>query len=270
MVSQVIPLEKLYNTRDLGGMPGEGGRLIRKGKLIRSGHLYFASPADVRELSGRISMIVDFRNRQESLEKPDPDLGAGYINLPIIQEMVTGVTREEKSFRQITEELIHNPEGAFEYMKQVYQTFVTNEFAMSQYAHFLDLLLEEREGAVLWHCTAGKDRAGFASVIVQELLGVDRGQIMADYMWTNECLKPEVEPLIAMLQEMLQDDSEEARESLEILFGARREFLESLYEIVEKNYGSFAAFAEQKLGVNQEKRRCLQELYLEKREETFI
>ena len=265
MVSQVIPLEKLYNTRDLGGMPGEGGRLIRKGKLIRSGHLYFASPADVRELSGRISMIVDFRNRQESLEKPDPDLGASYINLPIIQEMVTGVTREEKSFRQITEELIHNPEGAFEYMKQVYQTFVTNEFAMSQYAHFLDLLLEEREGAVLWHCTAGKDRAGFASVIVQELLGVDHGQ---NYMWTNECLKPEVEPLIAMLQEMLQDDSEEARESLEILFGARSEFLESLYETVEKNYGSFDAFAEQKLGVNEEKRRRLVELYLEEREKT--
>ena len=107
-------------------------------------------------------------------------------------------------------------------------------------------------------------------MIVQELLGVDRGQIMADYMWTNECLKPEVEPLIAMLQEMMHDDSEEAKETLEILFGARREFLESLYEIVEKNYGSFAAFAEQKLGVNQEKRRCLQELYLEKREETFI
>ena len=263
MVSQVIPLEKLYNTRDLGGLQGEGGHLIRKGKLIRSGHLFFASPADIEELSGRVDMIVDFRNKQESLEKPDPDLGAGYINLPIIQELVTGVTREEKSFSEITKELIHNPQGAADYMKQVYQTFVTNDFAMSQYAHFLDLLLEEREGAVLWHCTAGKDRAGFAAVIVQELLGVSRDQIVEDYMWTNVCLEPEVEPLIGMIQKMLQDDSEEARESLAILFGARRDFLESLYETIERDYGNFASFAEQKLGVSEEKRSRLQEMYLE-------
>ena len=69
MISQVIPFEKLNNTRDLGGMPGADGRRIKKGKLIRSGHLYFASPRDIECLSGKIGLIVDFRNKQEAAEK---------------------------------------------------------------------------------------------------------------------------------------------------------------------------------------------------------
>ena len=258
-----IPLEKIYNTRDLGGMVTMDGRGIRSGKLIRSGHLYFGSENDIAQLSGKIGLIVDFRNHQEALEKPDPDLGAVYINLPIIQEMVTGVTREEKSFSQVMNELLHDPAAAFVYMKKVYRTFVTNEFAMAQYAHFADLLLAERDGAVLWHCTAGKDRAGFASVIVQELLGVDRAQIMEDYMITNEYLKPEVEPLIEMIIARVQEDTPEIRETLDYLFGAKEEFLTSLYETVKEIYGSFDAFAEQKLGIHEEKRRRLHELYLE-------
>lgn len=263
-MSKVIPFEKLYNTRDLGGMTGAGGRKIKSGKLIRSGHLYFASENDLAWLSGRIGLIVDFRNKQEAKEKADPRLpGADYVHLPIIQEMVTGITREEKSFGQIMTELLHNPEGALAYMEQVYTTFVTNDFAISQYAHFLDLLLQEREGAVLWHCTAGKDRAGFASILVQHLLGVSREDILEDYMMTNQCLVPEVEPLIAMIQKQVHDDSPQVRQVLEILFGARKEYLAALYEKIQERFGSFEAFVEQALGIDQEKRARLQEMYLE-------
>jgi protein-tyrosine phosphatase len=160
-------------------------------------------------------------------------------------------------------ELLHNPEGALAYMEQVYTTFVTNDFAISQYAHFLDLLLQERKGAVLWHCTAGKDRAGFASILVQHLLGVSREDILEDYMMTNQCLVPEVEPLIAMIQKQVHDDSPQVRQVLEILFGARKEYLAALYEKIQERFGSFEAFVEQALGIDQEKRARLQEMYLE-------
>lgn len=263
-MSTVIPFEKLYNTRDLGGMNAAGGRKIKSGKLIRSGHLYFASENDLAWLSGRIGLIVDFRNKQEAKEKADPKLpGADYVHLPIIQEMVTGITREEKSFGQIMNELLHDPAGALAYMQQVYTTFVTNDFAISQYAHFLELLLQEREGAVLWHCTAGKDRAGFASILVQHLLGVSREDILTDYLLTNKCLEPEVEPLIEMIQEQTHDDSLEVHEVLDILFGARKEYLAALYEKIQERFGSFEAFEEQALGIDQEKRARLQEMYLE-------
>lgn len=263
-MSTVIPFEKLYNTRDLGGMTGEGGRRIRSEKLIRSGHLFSASENDKKWLSGKIGLIIDFRNKQEAKEKADPVLpGADYVHLPIIQEMVTGITREEKSFGQIMTELLHNPDGALAYMEQVYTTFVTNDFAISQYAHFLELLLQERAGAILWHCTAGKDRAGFASILVQHLLGVSREDILEDYMMTNQCLVPEVEPLIAMIQKQVHDDSPQVRQVLEILFGARKEYLAALYEKIRERFGSFEAFEEQALGIDQEKRARLQAMYLE-------
>ena len=38
-----------------------------------------------------------------------------------------------------------------------------------------------RHEAVLFHCTAGKDRTGMLSVLLLSLIGVDRYDILADY-----------------------------------------------------------------------------------------
>ena len=67
-----IQLEKMSNTRDLGGFPTANG-IVKPHLLYRSGQLFFATEADLRKLSEEgITQIVDFRSEEERSEKPDP------------------------------------------------------------------------------------------------------------------------------------------------------------------------------------------------------
>ncbi|MCR4657452.1 MAG: tyrosine-protein phosphatase [Lachnospiraceae bacterium] len=50
----------------------------------------------------------------------------------------------------------------------MYHASAESDFAASQYARFIRLLMEPRENAVVWHCTAGKDRVGIGAAIIQE------------------------------------------------------------------------------------------------------
>jgi protein-tyrosine phosphatase len=97
----------------------------------------------------------------------------------------------------------------------------------------------ENEHATLWHCTAGKDRAGLATVIVLEILGVDRGLIIDDYLLTQTYLKPEVDELIVLLTEA---DPTLDPDLLRIFFGTDREYIQTVYKVVEETYGNFDAF----------------------------
>ncbi|MBQ8995972.1 MAG: tyrosine-protein phosphatase [Oscillospiraceae bacterium] len=242
-ISCKISFEGLNNTRDLGGMRTKQGQHILPGKLIRSGQLHSATEKDISVLSVDLALVVDFRTEQERVEKPDPYM-AGVINLhlPVFESLAAGVTREEKSDAEAFAMVSSDPQKACQYMLETYIGFVTNDFSVSQYSKFVRLLLEPRDKAVLWHCTAGKDRAGFASVIVQELLGVGRDDIFADYLKTNEYLKTEVGRLLEIFGQNMGAPDEKTTKSLDYLFGAHEEYLAGIYEKVEELYGGFDSF----------------------------
>ena len=154
------------------------------------------------------------------------------------------------------------PDKARRYMQNTYLGFVTNPFSLSQYSRFLRLLLISREKGILWHCTAGKDRAGFASVLVQELLGVDRDDIFADYLKTNQCLHEEIRQLCDMVGQSMGGLDEKSALALDYLFGAHEEYLAGLYKKVDETCGSFAAFLEDKLTITREDIEKLQATFL--------
>ena len=261
-MSAKLDFQQLNNTRDLGGMPAADGRTIVPGKLIRSGHLYFASESDCDRLNTLVDEVVDFRTDGECAEKPDPELAfVTFHHLPIFGKLTAGVTREEAADRIALDSMLGDAGAAREYMCRTYESFVTGEVALAGYRRFVELLSAPREGALLWHCTAGKDRAGFASVIVQEILGVPRHLIMRDYLYTNECLRPEVESLNAMMRART-DVGPVTDAALSYLFGAHEEYLKAAYEMVAASYGTFARFLERELGVTLEVREALRKRYL--------
>ena len=262
-MSRKIPLQNLDNTRDLGGTKTADGRTIADGMLIRSGHLHDAGADDIAYLTGHVGLIVDFRTENERAGKPDPDIpGTEYLHLPIIESLAAGISRDIESDEDAFTMVAGDPDKARQYMMNTYLIFVTNKYSISQYRRFVDLLLQEREKAVLWHCTAGKDRAGFASVIVQELLGVTRNDIMEDYLQTNVYLKKEIEQLMSMIGCQMGGLTEKAERALKYLFGAHEEYVAGIYKKTEEIYGSFDAFLENALLVSPEERKAMQERYL--------
>ena len=263
-MSERMKMNRLNNTRDLGGMITADGRRIRPGKLIRSGHLYYADEADCALLADTVSVIVDFRTARETAEKPDPVFpGVKYHALPVLTESSAGITREEGTDRNSMVSLMREPESAKAHMCRMYRTIGSSPECAARYETFVRILLENREKAVLWHCTAGKDRAGFASVIIEELLGVSRADIYEDYLMTNVFLREEVDALMGELKQMAGAGDAVSEESMRILFSADREYLDALYDAIEETCGGMETYLRDVLHVSDADRAILKERYLQ-------
>ena len=116
--------------------------------------------------------------------------------------------------------------------------------------------------AVLWHCTAGKDRAGIASALIEELLGVPRDDIITDYLKTNEYLQGDILFLTDFIKKQAGIESDIADEALRNLLGADEEYIGAYYAAVDEKFGSFDVFVRDGLGLSAEDVARLKALYL--------
>ena len=286
MPSRLLIFDKLHNTRDLGGMRVPDGRSIRPGLLIRSGHLADLSEGDVARLSPIARTIVDFRTQDERREQPDREIpGAGNVHIPIVESLTAGISREALADLELFSLFLSKPAQARDYMCGMYG-LLAEDFSAKQYGRFLQILLDA-EGGVLWHCTAGKDRAGIASAIVEEILGVPREDIVADYLMTNECLRRDIRSLTDLVKKMNgmdsppadvapgylpsrgrlpepagSSDSPTADVALGYLLGAKEEYIRSFYKAVDDKYGSFDGFVRDALGLDDAARAAFRDKYL--------
>jgi len=56
----------------------------------------------------------------------------------------------------------------------------------AEWARFLRLFAEPNRYSILYHCTAGRDRTGVATVLLLETIRVPREEIVGDYLLSNE------------------------------------------------------------------------------------
>ena len=263
-ISKQIKNEKVPNLRDLGGMEGADGKQIRSGLLFRSEQLYHASEKDVAFLEALpLKKIMDFRNPKEAAEKPDPCLkGCTNVPLSIIDEATLVSWENDKTLKgaRESEAAKNDPKTGAEGMCEIYRNFVRIEYSRAQYARFLKEILDTQDGAVLWHCTLGKDRCGWGSVLVQSMLGVSREAIVADYLYTNECLKDEIAGMMAMLQKMTEKTN--LGNAGAALVEAREEYLQAAFDEIDRLYGSMDAFLRDGLAVDESMKQAFRARYL--------
>ena len=183
--------------------------------------------------------MIDFRNDYERKKRPDliPE-GVIYHSIPIIDE--ESVSNEEKNWTAV--DAVLNFEGdPDEFMVRQYQNLITDQYSVKMYARFLDVLLRQEEGAVLWHCSTGKDRTGVGTALLLCALGVSREDIMEDYMKSNACLEDEMEYIIRLMETKTIVDPG-IMDRIGILFRVREEYLDAVFETIEEKYGSVERF----------------------------
>ncbi len=259
ILSRHLEVDGLNNTRDLGGMQTKDGRTIKSGKLIRSGKLHVLK--DTEWLAENVSLVIDLRSSNEVTETPDPvPEGVEFLHLPIFEMRKSGVTRDRESDRGM---VAMTPETALQRMAGVYVTFLTNDYSRSQFARLVRLLLEPREKAVLWHCYAGKDRTGTAAIFIQEILGVAKEDILADYMISGEYLADELREQVAERGRQTGSMDETQEKIMRCFIDTHIEYPEIVYKTAEDNYGSFDDFIREGLGITDEERETLRRMYLE-------
>lgn len=259
-----IALQMLPNVRDLGYLKTASGQRIAGRKLIRAGALIEASATDIDLLVSTydVQTVVDLRTPDEREQRPDPVdkmPRARFFNVPILGFSATGVTREDglAGMAKGLSALEGNPE---QLMLDLYPRMLLEEGGIRGYSHFFKILAEVDEGAVLWHCSAGKDRAGLASFLLLSVLGVCHEAIVLDYLATNQYLSERVDDLKKLIPQ--KDLSEGLLQSLQVLNSASEAFLDAGVAAVVQEYGSVNSYLERALGVDDGLQELLRKKYL--------
>lgn len=156
--------------RDLGGIKTKDGREISYKKLIRSAAL---TDAEEEDLAG-ISAVIDLRTPEEAREKPDKTYEVPYLYQPVFEGLVKGITKENRN------RWVGAPD-----MDEIYARIVDHHYESFRTTLLTIMNHDYSTGAILWHCSEGKDRCGITTALVLEVLGVPRDQIMEDYLKTN-------------------------------------------------------------------------------------
>jgi protein-tyrosine phosphatase len=144
-------------------------------------------------------------------------------------------------------------------MRDAYRAFVTDYSEV--WASMFQRLAQAESLPTVVHCTAGKDRTGFASAIVLLALGVPEETIFEDYLSTNYYQQNFLRFVLRWvpLYSFFRTDPEDLLPLLE----ARREYLQTSLDEMVTRYGSIDAYLEQALGLDAELRVKLEHHLLE-------
>lgn len=188
-----LHLDGAKNFRDLGGYRTMSGEWVKEGVAFRSGKLGGLSPAEwtTVEDSG-VNLDIDLRNLQERTQQPDnPPVGMDYR----VDDVVGIPGPRPVSLADCTPWVLVNAGVALSEMTQEtsnsaftamsYPLMVCYSGAEQAYHDMLTQIAEDETGAVVFHCSAGKDRTGWGAAVLLTILGVPRGTVVADFMLSN-------------------------------------------------------------------------------------
>lgn len=250
-----IKLKSIVNIRDFEGIVTADGKNLKRGRFIRSSALYNLSHNDRRILFDeyRVRTIIDLRTEAEVTEKPDSyPKGVTYINIPLIDEATAGVTHEQRQNRDLS---------AVPDMRDLYRLVVTNEKSARNFKEIFRVILSGYEkGAVLWHCTEGKDRCGLVSALFLFLLGVEREEVTANYMLTNLYNKRKARKYYYLI--LLYKWNRSLAKKVRGMFIADESYLDAALDAIIRKYGSIESFLKNELGITDAQRQKLKDFYL--------
>ncbi|MBI5276184.1 MAG: tyrosine-protein phosphatase [Burkholderiales bacterium] len=216
--------------------------LVRPHTLFRSEHLGALDEDDARQIQALgITRVLDFRGVNEREEAvcrlPDVKVHSLAIEPTVVQNLVALLD----AGHQVSEADIVG------LMQDTYRGFVREN--THRFAKFFGHLLESNEPTV-FHCTAGKDRTGFAAALVLGALGASPDEVMRDYMLTNEMHKPR----------WLSSTRLPAHVAY-VLARVQPEFLHAAFEAVDADYGSLEGYLRDGLALGEPERARLRALY---------
>lgn len=204
---------------------------MRRGMFLRAPALRNLDATEVATLAAlQLGLIVDFRQPIEVADWP--------VTVPASDtaRRLSLAVRTGASARLLMAEASAPVDhaAATAAMTEAYRDFV--RLNADTFAAFLRAVVSA-PGPVLFHCTAGKDRTGFAAALLLAALGVGRVEIMADFMATADLWTPDADLVGQILPA--------ARPAV---LGVQTAYLDAAFEELDRMHGGAAAFATAVLG----------------------
>jgi protein tyrosine/serine phosphatase len=241
-----LELGGAVNVRDVGGLPTVDGRTTRSGVLVRADNLQDLTPEDVDLLRGHgVRTVLDLRTSAEheiTGAGPLRSTDVRHVHLDLIPHGFDARDDDlvEKAIPH--EDAGDGPDST--YMDHFYIDYVNH--APQAVATALRTIADPRNGAVLVHCAAGKDRTGVVVALALSLVGVTRQAVVDDYVRSDERIMAVRERLLGT--DLYREDMERRTpESLRV-HGAN---MERFLDRVDATYGGVHGLA-MTVGVDEE------------------
>ena len=239
-----LSLAGASNFRDLGGYAGRDGRSTRWRQIFRSNHLGHLTEDDIAVVRGLgVTRAFDFRGAEERQAALCLMNDVTVHSLPVEPTVVAALRAIAASGTQLS------TDHAAEVMRESYRGYVqqnTRRF-QSLFAHML-----EDQAPLVIHCTAGKDRTGFACALILHAFGVSKDVIAEDYLLTNRYYRRDP-----------NNGSELPEDVKNVLGTVQTSFLGAAFEAIDADYGDLETYFRDGLGLGRPERAALEARYLQ-------
>ncbi|WP_062213275.1 tyrosine-protein phosphatase [Streptomyces sp. NBRC 109706] len=244
-------LDAIRNFRDVGGLPTTDGRVVRHGRLFRSGHLAHATETDQAFLNSLgLHTVFDFRNAaDQALDGHDVPLpGVRHVNIPLSDPAAGGAFWELVRRGEVKRLRRALAEGqGVRQMCDSYREIIRTR--TEEQGRVLRALAAGDVPALL-HCAAGKDRAGLTVAVVLLAVGVSRETIAEDYLKSNAAHRRyRLRRASSGEERELTALDQEIQELLAPMFDARIEYLTTAFDTIDRDWGGTDAYLTTALGL---------------------
>ena len=241
-LSRHVALDGAVNVRDIGGYRIVGGPEVVRGRLFRGDSLSQLTSSDTERLDRLVlRTVIDFRTPGEVLLGGDDHLpfAVEYAHLPVsggdlgaIYELIAGGDHERQR-REL------GGGRAASFMVEMNRGFIADPRQREAFGAALRLLCSPGRLPLLYHCTGGKDRAGWMTAIVLTALDVPRELVLRDYLLSNDFHRTGYQKLrFDLVKTGIVADPELLRPVLEL----SATYLGAAFEEADRQYGSFGRF----------------------------
>jgi protein-tyrosine phosphatase len=238
-----LSLEGASNFRDLGGYPAGDGRGVRWRRIFRSNHLGHLTEDDVKIVRGLdVKRAFDFRGVDERRAAECVIKEINVHSLPI-EPTVVAALRAKLQARALSSG------DALEIMRESYRGYV--RLNTHSFRELFANLLDDTAPLVI-HCTAGKDRTGFACALILHALGVPDQVISEDYLLTNRFYRRDPNSAPDLPADVRQ-----------AIGSVQASFLAAGFDAVNAQYGDLESYFRDGLGLGTPERNELKARYLQ-------
>ena len=252
---RMLPLDGPDNFRDLGGLPTADGRRVKWGHFYRADALDDLSADDLDYVASLdVATVMDFRSETERAAAPDvlPE-GIDYRHVPIYNE-----SEDTTQIRERIRAGTFPVEEAENLLVEVNRLLGSSE--ADRFQPFANAIASPDALPLVYHCTSGKDRTGFATLLILSLLGVNEAVVFDDYLMSNYYRYDAngKKLLLANLGSVVEPVDPEVVRPLLLVDPA---YLRAAVDTINAQYGSVAAFAADVYGITPEVRARMRERY---------
>lgn len=268
LADRSLHLPSAPNFRDAGGYRTADGHWVRMGLLYRSDQLDRLTPDDLKLVHGvGIKLVCDLRTETERKQ--------GLDRLPEgAQSLIADVAGPGSASSGLAA-MISSPDKAralladgkgAALMIAANRDFVSKDSARIAYQAVFERLSDPAMLPGVFHCTAGKDRTGWAQAVFLSIMGVPRETIRSDYLASNAYLAEKNRRLLAMIGASASRTGKNGGALdpawIQPLLDVRPEYLDAAFDEVEKRYGSMDSYLHEGLGLSDATLQSLRRLFL--------